>query len=232
MSRKTRGHSEQDLASAPYDRSVLVRQFALSKWPDRFPEGWRGESLRNWHLVTHPDDGLPILPLSSGHQQIGWLVGYPVDSRTGLLRDGWTLPNLRDSDQLEADLEEAIYSMSGRFAAVVLLRDLERLYLDPFGSLAAVYSATQKMAGSTTSLLPQEDERDPSRYDPAHDSFVSRSRSRRMITGTHSVSRIAGTFSASCPTTFSTWSRGNRIVTGRSQEGYLALQTTSALSTP
>lgn len=166
----TRSNVALRVPRPPFDRSVLVRQFALGRSPRVLPAGWQGDSLRDWHLVTHPECGLPIVPIEDErHSQIGWLVGYPVDSHLGLLRDGWSVPRSGRAERLEADLEEAIYSLSGRFAAVVLLDGLERLYLDPFGSLAAVYSSTQEMAGSTTSVFPGGDEsgstatRDPSR---------------------------------------------------------------------
>lgn len=132
--------------------------------------GWKGDSLRGWHLVTHPDCGLPILPIEDERRaRIGWLVGYPVDDRLGLLSEGWSIPGPHRAEWAEADLEEAIFSLGGRYAAVVLLDGMQRLYLDPFGSLAAVYSSTREMAGSTTSIISDGDwpgapaARDPSR---------------------------------------------------------------------
>jgi hypothetical protein len=56
-----------------------------------------------------------------------------------------------------AVLEAFIYSFGGRFAAVVLGPHMTRCYLDPCGSLSAVYCAHQEIIASTPTLIPADD---------------------------------------------------------------------------
>ena len=50
-----------------------------------------------------------------------------------------------------------MYSFGGRFAVVLLDGRYPRLYLDPCGSLSAVYCAHQRLVASTPNLIPYDD---------------------------------------------------------------------------
>jgi hypothetical protein len=57
----------------------------------------------------------------------------------------------------DAAMETFIYAFAGRFA-VVALHDHPRFYLDPCGSLSAVYCAHRRMIASTPSLIPYDEQ--------------------------------------------------------------------------
>jgi len=83
---------------------------------------------------------------------MGWLLGYAVDDSGVLLKGGQTamVPSAATDE-----LEDWIYLHGGRFAAIVLTSSSARLYLDPCGSLSAVYCAVLECVASTTSLVPR-----------------------------------------------------------------------------
>lgn len=124
-------------------------QFMVSK--GAVPENWNVEILNGWNLATHPD--LPVCSIvDSKNAHIGWLLGY------GVLDD-----ELHDSGPLTLDdhkgaltdesIEKFVYSFGGRFAAVISKGPVERIYLDPAGTLALVYSVREAAVASTGSLL-------------------------------------------------------------------------------
>jgi hypothetical protein len=59
--------------------------------------------------------------------------------------------------QSDAALEALMYSFGGRYAAVTLDHH-PRFYLDPFGSLSAVYCAHQRIVASTHNLIPYDEQ--------------------------------------------------------------------------
>lgn len=131
------------------DVSVFEGQFIVSKGV--VPENWNIETLNGWHMATHPD--LPVYRiLDRNGMHIGWLLGYAILENE--LRNSSVLTLDDRADKLTVQtLENFIYSFGGRFAVVITYGAIERIYLDPAGTLALVYSVREPVAASTGSLL-------------------------------------------------------------------------------
>lgn len=127
----------------------LVGQFVLSQRPADLPPGWSVRERQGWALATHSK--LPVAEVvTPGGAPIGWIAGFPVG------RDAVAPPRVEFPESAGADpaaLEAALYRLGGRFVGVFLTDRLARVYLDPCGSLAAVYSEARPAVAATPSLL-------------------------------------------------------------------------------
>ncbi len=136
------------------DFERLIGQFVVSAGSYRGPRNWICDRIGDWHLARHA--ALPAMRLLGEQSRpVGWLLGYPVSEAGKLIVDGEGVIIPAPSLASEEALEASIYSFGGRFAAVVLT-SYPRFYLDPFGSLSAVYCAHQRMVASTESLIPYD----------------------------------------------------------------------------
>lgn len=129
----------------------LGGQFILTKKRDWIPRGWNVFSHGSWWLGVHP--GLPVTTITAPDGQITcFLLGHMVTESARVLEQGaashWPAGNGM------SDFEEWLYRHGGRFAAIYLGRDAERIYLDGFGSLAVVYSSIAHTVASTNMLIP------------------------------------------------------------------------------
>lgn len=86
----------------------------------------------------------------------GWMLGYPISEAGKLLGDGEVVRIPAANSSSIASTEDFVYSFGGRFA-VVVLDPGPRFYLDPCGSLSAVYCAHQRMVASTPNLIPYDE---------------------------------------------------------------------------
>ncbi|MBL8539180.1 MAG: hypothetical protein JNK68_02290 [Betaproteobacteria bacterium] len=136
------------------DFERLIGQFLISAGCPKGPGNWVCDRIGDWHLARQA--ALPVIRLVDGQNRpFGWLLGYPVSDAGILLNDGeeFRIPELSLSS--DSALEAFIYSFGGRFASV-LLGACPRIFLDPFASLSAVYSAHQRIVASTESLIPYD----------------------------------------------------------------------------
>jgi len=105
---------------------------------------------------------------------MGWPLGIHAQLTRGSLRFD-VLPNSANAPE---QFESALYNYAGRYAAVLLAGDCQRLYLDPMGSLATVYAPERGVAGSTSSALPPDAGRKNdfeyvwNTHDDAHDFWI------------------------------------------------------------
>jgi hypothetical protein len=144
------------MATTTYSMSRLLGQFILSAVSSRAPEGWLSDRVSRWCLSRHP--ALPAIRLRErGNGHVGWLLGYPISEEGRLLAEQEELQIPAGGMASSPVLEDFIYSFGGRFAAVVLGPHMARFYLDPCGSLSAVYCAHQEMVASTPTLIPIDD---------------------------------------------------------------------------
>ena len=132
---------------------------------------------------------------------------------------------------MSPDLEDQIYRFGGRFAFVIITDDIQRMYLDPGGTLGAVYSADHRRVASTVSALVWDDSTHPvwaaesgafpdnkaNQYWPA--GLTMDPAIRRLLPVTSSISRTGkryGTIhglvlSVSGQTKFHTWFRKSQV---------------------
>jgi hypothetical protein len=143
----------------PADLSLRVRdfhdQFLLSERAVAPPPGWRTWTAAGRSLIAHPS--LPVVRLRTAHgEDAGFALGHLIDRHGAYVRDDLQLPAAGDVAGAHA-LETYIYSFGGRFVFIVLRPHFARLYLDPFGSLACVWSSERRRAASTPTLLVHDE---------------------------------------------------------------------------
>ena len=141
------------MATTPtFDALELHDQFLLSPGEAALaPLGWRVRGLGAWELATHPS--LPVVELRLGDGAlVGLLLGHAVNAEGVLLRGLAVLEGSYDSLSGD-DLERWLYRLGGRFACFVNSPRLARFYLDPLGSLAAVYDPRRPVIASTGTAL-------------------------------------------------------------------------------
>jgi len=130
-------------------------QFVLSRAELPAPEGWLSESIGPWILDRHRS--LPVIRLVDNRgEAIGWILGFPIDREGALLADGAEVRAPRPADGSDESIEEFLYGHGGRFLAALVGKGRKRLYLDPTGSLSAVYCAHQGIVASTPNLIPAD----------------------------------------------------------------------------
>lgn len=133
------------------DRFDLAEQFLLCRDPKQIPQGWPIHSSGKWRLGHHPS--LPVVKLLDRNRvPLGWLLGYAVDAN-GLLLDSQTVTVPLEGP---TDYEGWIYDHGGRYLVVLITATSARVYLDPCGSLSAVYCPVLECVGSTPSMIPRD----------------------------------------------------------------------------
>lgn len=155
----------------------LVGQFVLCRTKEAIPERWDVRRNGDWYLGSHPS--IPITDIvDADSSRIGWLMGWPLGIHAQLTRGNLRFDVLPNSANAPEQFESALYNYGGRYAAVLLAGDCQRLYLDPMGSLATVYAPERGVAGSTPSALPPDAGRKNdfeyvwNTHDDAHDFWV------------------------------------------------------------
>ena len=131
----------------------LVGQFVLCQSLSNIPESWSRRTIGSWHLGFHST--LSVLDiLGSDSTVIGWLLGYPIDSEAQLVREEVRFSFSPGASDAAEQFETALYTYGGRFAAILVSPQSTRFYVDPCGSLAAVFCREQQTVASTSTLIP------------------------------------------------------------------------------
>ena len=132
---------------SPSPRHQYAGQFVLGVKLDRTPEGWERHTVGRWTLASD----LPVCPVQDPNgRTVGAMIGFAVSPDGTVLNSALKLP-LPLSTETVGSAEDAVYQHGGRFACVLAGGGVERLYLDPGGTLAAVYG--WNAAASTGTLL-------------------------------------------------------------------------------
>jgi len=135
---------------ANYD---LPGQFILCKSKGYVPKDWITRERGSWLLACHPS--LPVTKiLGSDSSELGWLLGCPISPEGQLLTGKMHLPVSPNDSDAPSQFESSIYAFGGRFATVFLNAQASRLYLDPCGSLSAVFCPKQQIVASSLALIP------------------------------------------------------------------------------
>ena len=133
-------------ASAPVDPALFHSQFLLTRERLALPPDWRTHAVLDWQLYVHP--ALPVVPLRTADGvAAGFALGHLIDPDGHGVREPITLTTADDQ------LEQQLYRFGGRFVFIVLQPQRQRLYLDPLGSLATVWSRDRRRVASTPTLL-------------------------------------------------------------------------------
>lgn len=142
----------------------LVRQFIISPTKSFIPAQWQLREKAGLYLGVHPS--LPVLDiLTEDGAHIGYLMGWPITAEGSVPKVSLTLPVRKDellslTPGGETQSEEALYSLAGRWVFALITDEACRLYLDPCGSQAAVYTSLLEVASATTALIPRTVETD------------------------------------------------------------------------
>lgn len=128
-------------------------QFFISQNKGEAPYGWVENFLLNWNVYTHP--ALPISKIVNPlGDLIGFVIGYFID------KQGNYTPAevLFEADKIGIDkwIENEIYSLSGRYACILKVNEIYRVYLDPAGSMPVVFDKAKKTIASSSGLLSNE----------------------------------------------------------------------------
>src|ERR1041384_4881420 len=135
----------------------LVRQFIISPTKSFMPAPWPVREKAGFYVATHPS--LPVLDVfTDDGAHIGYLMGWPITPEGIVARDSYTL-RVSKAELFsltpggETRCEESIYALAGRWIFALLTDESGRLYLDPCGSQAAVYTPLLQIASATTALI-------------------------------------------------------------------------------
>jgi hypothetical protein len=138
---------------------ALYHQFLLSAEESAGKDGWHRYRCGGYCVMVHPS--LPVRSiLDNERNEIGYALGWPIDTATRLLEDQFQLPFPMTAQTVDR-LEAVIYGLGGRYCFVILSEDVKRLYLDAGGTLSAVFSEKRKIAGSTVAALVLDEPRHP-----------------------------------------------------------------------
>jgi hypothetical protein len=143
-------------------------QFLLSRTRLAPLSGWQELDGAGWHLIAHPS--LPVARLRTADGvEAGFALGHLIDGEGRIAREVLALP-MTASGVAAPDLERFLYGFGGRFAVLVSLGRLERVYVDPLASLSTVWCGRRRRVASTPSLL-LHDEPDHPLFRPGSGEF-------------------------------------------------------------
>lgn len=133
---------------------MFAGQFILCHQHKSVPDGWTIHKHRNYCLGVQYR--LPVIDLLAANGAfVGWLLGWPISAEGRLLSNGESAVLVSRMDASADEFEAELYEFGGRFVAICFLEGASRLYLDPCGSLAAVYSRAHEIVASTSTLIPE-----------------------------------------------------------------------------
>ncbi|MBD2486987.1 hypothetical protein [Aulosira sp. FACHB-615] len=139
---------------------LLVGQFILCHSQEYIPPEWKNKSIGKWLLAVHKDLNI-IEIISYKNQHLGWLLGQPISAAGKIVTDKIIVE--LDSEDINAanKFETLLYDeFGGRYVAIYITSHTSRIYLDPGGFLAVMFSPSQKIVTSSIALIPQENARD------------------------------------------------------------------------
>ena len=140
-------NAQQPDVSSYHDQWALFRGNGYAT-----PDSWRTHSLESWRLVTHPSLPVQRIQTKDG-SNVGWMLGQAVSPTGRLVSDGVLLGCDTPEDVNDRVIDAAVYRHGGRYAAIIAGGPVDRVYLDPYGSLAAVFSPRQRCVASTNTVV-------------------------------------------------------------------------------
>jgi hypothetical protein len=126
---------------------------------EHIPAPWNKRELNGWLLGSHPS--LPVVEIKSlNSMNLGWLVGYPIDENSEILKGVAIYNKNLERDNL-SDFESWLYKLGGTFVAILITPYGSRFYLDAAGTLPAVFHPGFKIVGSTPTLISEAEDDEP-----------------------------------------------------------------------
>ncbi len=137
----------------------LVDQFVLSRSAPPVPEGWPVDNRDGWVLGHHPR--LPRIGLQApGGDPIGWILGHPIDAQGRIVKGAYVMPATEEEWRQDphAALSRTVHELAGRYVLISLPPSISRIYLDPCGSLPAVFCPSEQTVASSVTLIPYSEQ--------------------------------------------------------------------------
>jgi hypothetical protein len=134
----------------------LTDQFIFCDAESYLPARWPVRVAGRWHLAAHPH--LPVIEvLAPNESHVGWLLGYPITPHGDLLSSQFSVSVDPAAPNAVTQFEEALYTLGGRFVAILLGRGGggPQVYMDPCGSMAAVFCPEDHIVASSPALIPR-----------------------------------------------------------------------------
>ena len=129
----------------------LPGQYRISKQEvEGSLNGYRHQEIGDWNIVV--DSNLPIHDIISNGERIGYLVGTVLDTHETQRPDDIWIGNTATS-RIEA-VERRLSRFVGRYVVVARIGGETRMYLDPAGSLPAVYDSEQECVAASPLSIP------------------------------------------------------------------------------
>lgn len=117
---------------------------------DQMSDLGRSVSLNDIRITSSKDFNQFYIK-GGGIEPLGLIVGNPIR------RDAFLSSDIEADIKNWDDLEDLIYSLTGRYIVVGSMNNENRLYLDASGSLPIVYDPDKKMASSSAELILGEE---------------------------------------------------------------------------
>jgi hypothetical protein len=133
-----------------FDYGTFTNQFIFCKKEQYIPSVWCKKELGEWLLGFHAS--LPVIPIQGPQSRcLGWLLGHPIDEHGNILKheaicDQFTEENL-------TVFENWLYRLGGSFVAIIITRQVSRIYLDANGMFPIVYHSESETVASTPTLI-------------------------------------------------------------------------------
>lgn len=132
----------------------LRNQFIFSKNKHLIPSDWNQLELNGWVLGIHKS--LPSAKISDEKGKYnGILLGFIFTSEGKTLASEYICKS--ENNDIDSFVEDNIYkNINGRFAFIVYNEDSFRFYIDPLGSLSALFDKDQEAIVSSPLLLGKD----------------------------------------------------------------------------
>jgi hypothetical protein len=132
----------------PLAATELTGHYVLTTIREQIPVGWARHELGRWWLGVLDLDVVDVVDGSG--RRLGVCVGHPVSHRA--LEHG--VLELRGHGGAPAvDIEDFYEHVTGRYITILIQQGRERLYLDPYGSVATAFKKDVPIAASNPHLV-------------------------------------------------------------------------------
>ena len=135
---------------------LFRNQYVLSRDANRAYPGWTTKVLNGWALHHGPAiDVQPILDTEG--TPVGFLLGHALTADSTVVQGALMLEHAQYSLGFSDHAEAIFTELAGRYLAVLLTPDIQRLYADPVCDLPVLFDADTRTIGSSLGLVLDRD---------------------------------------------------------------------------